>query len=1173
MFKIYYLQMYCRPIFALLFLRFFTVPFFGIMAQDNELFFERYSRTEGLSQNSVYAITQDQFDFIWLGTGKGLNRFDGYSFINYYHDFEDKESISSSRVVDIKVDKWNRLWLGTDGGLNYFDREKEVFYAYNKIANDSTSLSGDRIKCILIDKKGFLWVGTRTGLNVSRLPLDSIKNLTTDKLKFKRINSSSLSNNLITTLFEDHDGDIWAGTINGLNKIERNSYSVKQYFPASEYSEFLLGNHITSIIQDNKKILWIGTQNGLYHLNKANNTFRNLKNHSFFKKNIRANSVSSLLLDNLSRIWIGTSGGGLLQYHPKVNNFTVEKNDEGNVHSLANNHVFALFEDHSKNLFVSTFALGFSVTNIKSRKFSLYLHEKHNHNKITTNDVRSIYFDDKNHLWLGIQNNGLYNLDLINKKHTHIEFGQLKQNGISPTIKSIYKKDSTYLWLGTLTKGLLLFNKNNNIFREYKYIENGIAKSISYIFDIKKDKLGNLWIASWKDGLFKLPHGSKKFIRYTNNKDDASSISNNNITSIYIDSENNVWLTTWGGGINVLNPDSGKFRNYRMNRKRRNSLLSDYCTTLYVDRDGIYWIGTTEGLCRFNDDSEEFTHFEGKHLVFNEIIFSIEEDKQSNLWISTDLGLSRFSKHPLSAINYDKTNGIQGNEHYIGSSCKIPDGRLAFGGKNGLTLFHPDSISFQVYNSPVIITNFQLSYKNIKVNKEYEGQIILKKSILTTDTLYLSHKNNVLSFEFATCSYQKPQTIQYAFMLKGFENEWNYVSSDRRVATYTNLNPGKYVLQLKATNSAGEWNPQNKKLFIIIESPIWQTTWFRIAVFLALIMFVLIIIRMRTIILVRKKAILEKQVKERTHTIHEKNIQLANQNEESVVQAEELRSISEQLQYLNNQLENQVKERTEDLNTALEKAEDAQRLISSFLTNMSHELRTPMNAISGFSQLITSVDISDSEKQKYVGVINTNIQTLITLIENVMDVAKLHTNQYKFKSSVFNFSDLCNEIYMGLNENKSLIKEDVKFIYSPDKQSNILFYSDQKAFRHIIYNLLDNALKYTDSGKVEINFSYKLNNPDHSNNEVLMPELNGKVGKLTIVVSDTGVGIKKEDQQYIFDSFKKLEHNKKKLFRGTGLGLALVKNLTDKLYGEIDLESQVNVGTKVSISIPLSRKK
>jgi len=1164
----------------------FSLANSSVFAQDNTLFFKRYNRMNGLSQNSVYAIAQDNLDFIWLATGKGLNRFDGYSFTNYYHDFDDKESISTSRVVDIAVDKWNRIWLATDGGLNYFDYEKEVFYAYNKTDNDSTSISGDRVKCILVDKTGYLWVGTRTGLNVSILPLDSLKNLPTDKLKFKRINQDLLSNKLITNLFEDDNGDIWVGTVNGLNKIEKDNFTVEQYFFDKKDRGFSLDNQITSIIQDRDRKLWIGTLGGLYTINTDDYTIDSFKNHPFFKTNIRANSIYSILIDHIGRLWIGTNGGGLLEYHAETNSFTVNRNNDGNIHSLTNNAAFTLFEDRSNNLFVSMFGLGFCVTNIKAHKFSLYLHENYNQNKLTDNDVRSILADNQNNLWLGMQDNGLYKLNLNNKEHVHFKLEQLKQNETLPTVKCICSEDSNHLWLGTLTKGLFLFNKKNKAIKEYKYKDGKLKKSIDYVFDIKKDKNKNIWVASWKDGLFMLANGANELIRFTNDKNDKESLSNNNVTSIYIDDDNNVWLTTWGSGISVLMHDSGKFKHYKTDRKTRNSLLSDYCTTIHKDKDGIYWIGTTEGLCSFDKNLEKFTQFSGSQIIFSESIFSIEEDNNSNLWLSTELGISRFSKQTMSIINYDVSDGIPVNQHYIGSSNKLPDGRLTFGGKNGLNIFYPDSLDSQHYNAPVLITSLQLKYKKIRANKEYEEGVILQKSILLTDTLRLSYENNVLSFEFATCTYHKAQTVQYAFMLENFENEWNYVSSDKRVATYTNLDPGKYILNIKATNSDGVWNPQMKKLLIIIESPFWQTAWFIISAILFVIFFLYIIYRKRLSNIEKQKQTLELLVKQKTKELEksmtdlieqkeilgETNIQLEGKQKEITEQTEELKNLSEKLQKSNTSLEKEVETRTKELGIALDKAEDARKLISSFLANMSHEVRTPMNAISGFSQLIAEQDLPTELVNKYSNIIIRNIDVLLDLINNIMDASKLHAGQYKLSESTFDLNYLFRIILDKLNET-GLKKDAVNCNLIIPVSGNLMLYSDKNAFEQIIYNIAGNALKYTEKGSVE--FGYKIISSKIENIEKLI-DGEYRIDKertdlaLEIFAKDTGLGIAENEQEIIFNLFQKLENNKEKLYRGSGLGLAIVNDLAKKMNAKIKLESKLNSGTYISVTIPLS---
>ena len=1135
--------------------------FLLVYSQDNSSFFRNFSRTQGLSQNSVYHIAQDNFDYIWLATGKGLNRFDGYSFKKYYHDDKNKFSLSSNRVLHIRVDKWNRLWLATDGGLNLFDQKTEKFYAFHADSNHVGGLSGERIKCVLIDNQNYLWVGTRTGLNVSTQAIDSITENTVKNLKFKQIEKKSLSNNLISYLFEDNNHDIWAGTINGLNKIERNTLRVKQFFPAERTKDLVPGNQISSIIQDNKSDYWIATQNGLYILNSENNRLRNYKNHPFFKENIKANHISSLLLDKLGRIWLGTYGNGLVLYHPSDNSFSCDKTNESNPHTLANNHAFYLFEDRTNNLFVSCFGSGFSITSIHQKLFSLYLEK---------NNVRCIIPANKNNLWVGIQNGGFCKVNIANNNYVQYPLNALKENGVSPTIKCILPDDKDNLWIGTLKKGLFKFNTKSKLLKEYKFRDSLGLKSVDFVFDIKKDTEGNIWIASWADGLFKLAAGSKELIQYKHIKK-KNSLSNNNITSINIDS-NKIWLTTWGGGLDMFDTKAGKFKNYKIDISKPNSIVSNYCTSLLIDNNASFWIGTTEGLCRFDKESEKFFGYTENEIIYSEIIFSIEEDNQQNLWLSTSMGLSRLNKESMSIYNFDIADGLASNEHYIGSSTILHDGRLLFGGKNGLSIFNPESVNHLVHKTIVNLTNFQLSYKNIEVNKKYNGKVLLKTSINQTDTLYLSHKENVLSFDFSVCDFKKPQSISYAFMLKGFESDWNYVPWNKRTATYTNLSPGQYTLLVKATNNSGVWNQETKKLLIIIKSPFWQTLWFQIIGIAVLILFIISFIKLRTRYLEKQKALLEEKVQERTNLLNKKNIELAHQKEESVVQAEELLTVTEQLQYLNNQLEKKVNERTNDLNLALIKAEDAQKLISSFLSNMSHELRTPMNAISGFTQLLTDIDIADNEKSKYGAIINENIDTLITLVENVMDVAKLHTNQYQFRNSVFNLSKLCDEVSHELIAKKIFAEKEIQFSQNIDEIANVQFYTDPKAFRLIVYNLLENALKYTEKGKISIHAKIEFSEEIMNEQKILLPTESSKKGTLILRISDTGVGIKESEQEFIFEAFKKVEHDKNKLFRGTGLGLALVKNLTEKMHGTISLKSQEGQGTDMIVSIPFAPK-
>lgn len=1132
-------------------------------SQNTRLFFKPYNINDGLSQNSVYCITQDKNDFIWLATGKGLNRFDGYEFINYYHNPKDSNTISHSRVLDIEVDKWNRLWLATNAGVNCFDQDKDIFYHFKTDSNNSQSIWENMVKDLFIDSEGYLWVGTRSGLCVSVLPLDSIHHLN-KAINFHRISRDSLSNNLIIRILEDKKGYIWVATTNGLNKIDKKDFKIKQFYPDTGKS-LPKENWISALEINNDNSLWVGTLSGLFLL--KNDTFVSYNSHPFFVNNKSAKSIYSLKMDKYKRLWIGTFNQGVLMYNQKTNIFKAYKSNSSELYTLANNHAYYLYIDKHSNLFVSTFAAGFSIAAILPVKFSLYLYNEKNRDN--TNAIRSVLYDKDDFLWIGLQNKGLYHLNLITGSYQKFFLQGLTTDSILPTVKCMLKNNDSTLWLGTLTKGVHLYNINNHRhIKEIKYLEKNKLKSIEAVFDLKKDKEGNLWIASWIEGLFKLDNSTGELIHYT--KDNSNWIKSNSITSIYIADNGEIWLSTWGDGINIFNPKTGEFRDYTDSDDSRIKIPSNYCTVIYYDKSGVFWIGSTEGLFKLDENQNKVQTFKSRDVVDNEIIFSIEEDNNANLWIGSNYGLNRFSTINFSVLNYKETEGLPSNEYFIASSCRLPDGKLVFGSKNGLVVFHPDSILITNSNVKVNITNFQISYKNINARTVYNGEQILNKSILATDTLELSYKNNILSFDFSACNFTKPHNIQYAFILEGFNDTWTYVNAYKRLAVYTNLEPGVYTLKIKATNIDGKWSPNIRKLVIIINAPFWKTKIFIFAVFIAIILIIILFFRVRHQYILKQKKQLEILVQRRTLELEKKNIELTGQKEEIALQKEELFTLTEQLQDLNKDLEDKIKQRTQKLNEALIKAESSEKLISSFLANFSHEIRTPMNAIAGFTQLLSSGDITEDRKQKYADIINANIDTLLHLIENVMVVAKLHSGQYKFNKDFFSLSSVCSSVYQELVP--MFHKENVEVIIDTDDVKHMKLYADINAFRHIIYNLLENAMKYTEKGSVKVKCSSDIVTEENKDAS-FYPTNSNPSGYLSISVSDTGIGIKAENRKRIFDIFQKPEDRKDKIFRGTGLGLALVKELTEKLNGKIDLQSEVNKGTTFTISIPLAMTK
>ncbi|MEN8119511.1 MAG: two-component regulator propeller domain-containing protein [Bacteroidota bacterium] len=1293
----------------------------NLSAQKKNLIFENYSSEQGLSQNSVDAIAQDHYGFIWLGTENGLNRFNGYQITTYFHDINDKSSISSGDINDIVVDEYNRLWIATAGGLNCFDQELETFYSCISNNKDSCNISDNNINCVFIDSDHYLWVGTHNGLNRTTLPIS--KKMTFSQMAFKGF-SSKLSNKYITHIFQDLEHNIWVGTQNGLNKLHKSNNVVSQFFPSidSKTKE----NEITSINQDYKYRFWIGTKNGLFWFNEETNAFTDLKEHEYFRKNKAANQITHMLIDHSGRIFVSTYGGGLLLFSEKENQFYTYKNQPGNKLSLTRNFIYRLFEDQSKTLFVSVAGKGFCTSNLDTKKFEVFRKSTNNNNSLKSSIVRTVFCNDNKTIWIGLQKNGLDKFDISNNTFSHFDFHSLKQNNQETTVKSVCQEDSENLWLGTLEKGLVLFNTSSGFYKELKYSANETTSTIKKIFDMDKDLHGNLWIASFSDGLYKLNIEENQFSHYSKNKKDKNNIPSNKITSVYVDKKNRVWFTSWGRGLSMLDQLTGEIEHFRKESHSKNSMRSNFSTTIFEDKEGVFWIGTSVGLCRFDYNTKNFENYNRKDGIKSEFIYAIEENSNGDLWVSTNSGLSVFNKKTKTFINFDVKDGLQGNEFNIGSSCKMHDGRLLFGGINGFNIFHPDSIFLSTFSPKISINSFQLFNKEIKIKKEYNNQIVLSKSILNTDTIHLNYDNNFISFEFTAHDYSNTNTVQYAYILEGFEDEWNIVLGNKRIATYTNLDPGKYIFNVKSTNSDGVWGKDIKKIEIIIESPFWKTAWFIFILIFFIIFIFILIFRFLSKWIINQNKKLERLVGQRTITIERKNINLAekiaetnSQKEELLAQAEqlkylnselevlstvatemknaltildangnlllankafadiytltfketknkygdnifkipfpeyileiinrcfkekvsvqfemeypleltgkqlwvhsnmtpvltkdgeiqnviiidsditevkqreiqvlklaeklqakaedlnlknleledkniqiteqsvELKSMTENLEITNKNLEGLVSKRTKDLEIAKEKAEKANKLKTVFLSNLSHEIRTPMNAICGFSTLMSDENVDLNSRKEYSNIINDNVDSLLLLVDNIMDLSKLQAKQIKLDNRPINVKSKLTEIYYMYIVDDLYIKENVKFELKIDGINQTVVKADEKRFKQIFSHLVDNAIKYTEKGNIVL--SAEIENPE--NNRQL----------LKISVKDTGIGIKNEELNEIFEHFRTID-DKIKLYRGTGLGLAIVQELLKVYDWEIIVDSTLGKGSTFTIVIPL----
>jgi serine phosphatase RsbU (regulator of sigma subunit)/streptogramin lyase len=335
---------------------------------------------------------------------------------------------------------------------------------------------------------------------------------------------------------------------------------------------------------------------------------------------------------------------------------------------------------------------------------------------------------------------------------------------------------------------------------------------------IIQDKEGFLWIGTYDGGVNRLNPTTGYVIRYVNNRTDPNSISSNRVWSLAIDGSGKIWMGTFGGGVNILDPANNKITQFRNNKDDPASLLDDNVIRIFIDDKDNAWIGTSKGLSKYESSNNKFKNYREKDGLPNEFIFGILQDGKGNLWLSTNEGLSRFNPKTESFRNYFYQDGLQGNEFNQSAFAKDnKTGRLLFGGNNGFNVFHPENIKANSFVPPIVFTDY-LRYNT----DDEEGRPIIEKGISERDSILLTYKDNIVSFDFAALSYYNNYMNQYRYKLEGFNENWIQLGNNRTV-TFTNLSPGDYNLRVIGSNNDGIWNEEGATLFIEVTPPWWRT--------------------------------------------------------------------------------------------------------------------------------------------------------------------------------------------------------------------------------------------------------------------------------------------------------------------------------------------------------------
>lgn len=980
------------------------IPIIFINAQEKYLHFDHITTENGLSKSSITSILQDSKGFMWIGTFNGLNRYDGYEFRIYLYNQNDSKSISHNYISSLHEDYEGKLWVGTSDGLNCYNSSTDNFIRYRFNKNNPNSISDNQIEVIYEDKDKQLWIGTRNG---------GVNRFDRKKGTFVRFyygnNKNSLSSNFIQSFFDDSEGNIWIGHRNGaIDIFNKKNGSIKQLKINDNKFSY---SAIRAIVQTPDKSIWIGTQGeGLYKLIFKDGKIFDLVNYKTKQgqtNGISGNFILSLMVGSDNKLWIGTEDEGLNILDIRHEKFFHYKSDPLDYSSLNNNSVYIIYEDVVGNVWIGTYAGGINLISKGGVSFQYYRHLPGSSNSPVHNNINGFWEDTKGNIWIATGGGGLEMFDRKNNKFIHNY-----KNLAGDVILSLYEDSDNNLWIGTWANGLFKFNIKTGNAAQYTKEKNGLASN--NIFQILEGEKGELWLCTFWGGLTAFNTLTQKSNVYNT---ENSGLSDNDLRAMTKDYEGNLWLGT-DIGLVYFNPKRKIFKTYRHEEEKANSISKGFVSYVMQSKDSSLWIGTTSGLNKYDVKTESFIHFNAKSGLPNDEITCIIEDNDGYLWISTNKGVSKFDTKKNTFKNFDVTDGLQGGEFNTRSGIKTKNGEIFFGGVNGFNIFQPYNLKDNQFIPPVVINDLKIFNKPVSIGGEDSP---LEKNIIESEEISLSYKQSVFSFGFVALNYVNPEKNKYAYMMEGFDDDWNYVGSNR-TATYTNLDPGRYVFKVKASNNDGIWNEKGASIVVKIEPPFWKTWW---AYLLEAILIIAIVYFIADYYISRQR--------------------------------------------LRNSLKMEHIE--------LEKMYELDQMKTQFFSNISHEFHSPMTLIlSPLEKLISSA--GDEKIKNILMLIHRNAKRLQRMTNQLKDLNKLDTGDLRLSLSRGDIIHFIKEICHSFHDYAKDHHIDFKYEYDRDKY---LAWFDTDKLDKIIYNLLSNAFKFTPDGKEISVYTRIIENKDADN--------------------------------------------------------------------------------------------
>jgi len=1017
----------------------------GAFAQFETIRFDHLTINDGLSQSSINSLLEDRRGFLWVGTQDGLNRFDGYEFVVYRHDGDDPSSLGSNNVSSLYEDSAGALWIGTTSGyIHRYDRARDSFERFQLppqgLGGPDTEFPDD-LKQIVEASDGRLWIGTRArGLWLFDRNSGTFENV--ESVPDVRINS----------LFEGPDGMLWVGT---------DELGLIWYSPATKQlsdPEVAGSDRIYSIIATGSGEIWVAGNDGMVSRYRPNRslivTFSARLPTGFQNYQVRA-----MLDDGDGHIWMGLIGGGVQVYSPEGERLEAFSHLTGDPYSLSTDTAFSLLLDSAGVLWVGSLANGLSKASLSGARFQNYWFQPGDPFGLSHNMVVELAEGPEGEIWVGTSGGGLNRFDRVSGRFTQYRAAENDENSLSSDrIWGLHLDGNGIVWVGTWGEGLNRLDTRTEKITRIP-VDPGRPNALpgSIVTTIVEDGADGIWIGTADGGLLRKAAANENFERHYLFDEGIERRRPVNISTAYFDSKERLWVGTWTQGLCVRIRDTGEFHCYAYREGDDTTINDNNIRAINEDSSGNIWIATAVGIARYVEEDDLFVQYSSAEGLPHGTIYGILPEGDHVLWLSSNQGLARLDILTANVRIYDYKDGLQANEFNGDAALKSNDGTFFFGGIGGITSFKPGDLGDNPIAPKIVITAMRLFNKSVPIEPD-NPNALMQQTLDETDSITLSHTQNVFSLTFAGLHFVSPELNSYAHKLEGFDRDWVYTDASRRDATYTNLDPGEYKFRVRAANSDGLWSQSDAVLRITVLPPWWDTLIARTAIAIALLLSTLLLYRWRVSLLQEQKLKLESEVQLRTQ-------QMVDQKD----------TIEKQAQHLEEVLEAK----------------------NQFFARLSHEFRTPITLMLGPIEEQLEHSPSGADKRALT-MARRNGRRLLHLVNQLLGLAR-QSGEQSIELSPVNVSPIARMLgdsFLPLLVNK-------KQEFEQDIDENVWVRGNAEGLQIVLSNLVSNAIKYTD-GKGHIKLSVKKNG-----------------GDALIQVSDNGVGIPSGDIGTIFNLFER----------------------------------------------------